>query len=68
MTDRQVRDEVMTLFLAGPRDHRNALAWTWYLPVTASRGGGPAALELREVLAGRSPRWRGRAAASVHPD
>jgi cytochrome P450 len=31
MTDRQVRDEVMTLFLAGHETTANALAWTWYL-------------------------------------
>lgn len=31
MTDRQVRDEVMTLFLAGHETTANALTWTWYL-------------------------------------
>jgi cytochrome P450 len=31
MTDRQVRDEVMTLFLAGHETTANALAWTLYL-------------------------------------
>jgi cytochrome P450 len=31
MTDRQVRDEAMTLFLAGHETTSNALAWTWYL-------------------------------------
>jgi cytochrome P450 len=31
MTDRQVRDELMTLFLAGHETTANALAWTWYL-------------------------------------
>ena len=31
MTDRQVRDETMTLFLAGHETTANALTWTWYL-------------------------------------
>ncbi|GHO80339.1 cytochrome P450 [Ktedonobacter sp. SOSP1-85] len=31
MTDQQLRDEVMTLFLAGHETTSNALAWTWYL-------------------------------------
>ena len=31
MSNRQLRDEVMTLFLAGHETTANALAWTWYL-------------------------------------
>ncbi|MGI9107736.1 MAG: cytochrome P450 [Pyrinomonadaceae bacterium] len=31
MTDKQLRDEVMTIFLAGHETTANALAWTWYL-------------------------------------
>ena len=31
MTDEQVRDETMTLFLAGHETTANLLAWTWYL-------------------------------------
>jgi cytochrome P450 len=31
MTDRQLRDEVMTLLLAGHETTANALTWTWYL-------------------------------------
>lgn len=31
MTDLQLRDEAMTLFLAGHETTANALAWTWYL-------------------------------------
>lgn len=31
MSDGQVRDEVLTLFLAGHETTANALAWTWYL-------------------------------------
>ena len=31
MTDAQVRDEAVTIFLAGHETTANALAWTWYL-------------------------------------
>jgi cytochrome P450 len=31
MTDEQVRDECLTLFLAGHETTANALTWTWYL-------------------------------------
>ena len=31
MTDLQVHDEAMTLFLAGHETTANALAWSWYL-------------------------------------
>src|SRR5215469_7693625 len=31
MSDKQLRDEMMTLFLAGHETTANALTWTWYL-------------------------------------
>ncbi|HJQ22463.1 MAG TPA: cytochrome P450 [Blastocatellia bacterium] len=31
MSDRQLRDEAMTIFLAGHETTANALTWTWYL-------------------------------------
>ncbi len=31
MSDRQLRDEVITIFVAGHETTANALAWTWYL-------------------------------------
>lgn len=31
MTDKQIRDEALTIFLAGHETTANALAWTWYL-------------------------------------
>jgi hypothetical protein len=46
MTDQQVRDEAMTIFLAGHETTANALTWTWYLLSTArtsseaARGSG----------------------------
>ncbi|HWY09119.1 MAG TPA: cytochrome P450 [Candidatus Acidoferrales bacterium] len=53
MTERQVRDESMTLFVAGHETTALSLAWSWYL-----LGENPAAEarlhdELRVVLAGR---------------
>ncbi|HMG22732.1 MAG TPA: cytochrome P450 [Kofleriaceae bacterium] len=51
--DREVRDEVMTLVLAGHETTANTLTWTWY-----ELGRNPAALaeleaEVRRVLGGR---------------
>jgi cytochrome P450 len=34
LTDKQVRDEVMTLFVAGHETSATALAWTWYVLAT----------------------------------
>jgi cytochrome P450 len=31
MTDQQVRDEVMTFFMAGHETTAVALSWTWFL-------------------------------------
>jgi cytochrome P450 len=55
LTDRQVRDEVMTLLLAGHETTANALTWTWYelgrhRDVLARLVG-----ELDEVLGPRAP-------------
>ena len=37
MTDEQVRDEAMTIFLAGHETTANALTWTWYLSAARPR-------------------------------
>jgi len=55
LTDAQVRDEVMTLLLAGHETTANALTWTWY-----ELGKNPDVLarltaELDEVLGDRAP-------------
>ncbi len=55
MTDRQLRDEAMTLFMAGHETTANTMAWAWFL-----MGGHPEAearlhAELDEVLEGRLP-------------
>jgi cytochrome P450 len=55
MSDRQVRDEVMSIFLAGHETTANALAWTFYL--LAQHPGVRARLdaELDAVLGDRAP-------------
>jgi cytochrome P450 len=55
MTDRQVRDEVMTLFLAGHETTAVALSWTWYLLAQHPEVDARLADELRVVLGGRPP-------------
>jgi cytochrome P450 len=57
MTDVQLRDEVMTIFLAGHETTANALSWALYLLAMHP----PAYARLRDeavsVLGGRSPRF-----------
>ena len=55
MTDEQVRDEVMTLFLAGHETTANALTWTWYLLAQNPEATKKLQAELDAVLAGRAP-------------
>ncbi len=55
MTDKQLRDEVMTLFLAGHETTANALSWTWYLLAQNPQVEGRLLSELQTVLGGRSP-------------
>ena len=54
MTDTQIRDEAMTIFLAGHETTANALTWTWYLLVAASRDRSAASTRTRRVLGGRA--------------
>ena len=53
MSDRQLRDEVMTLFLAGHETTALTLAWTWYLLGTHPEAEKKFHAELDEVLGGR---------------
>jgi cytochrome P450 len=55
MTDRQVRDEAMTMFLAGYETTANALAWTWYLLSGAPDVEAQLHEEVDRVLCGRLP-------------
>jgi cytochrome P450 len=55
MTDKQLRDETITLFLAGHETTASSLSWTWWLlaqnPAVEAKLHG----ELDEVLGGRAP-------------
>ena len=55
MTDEQLRDEAMTILLAGHETTANALTWTWYL--LSQHPAAEAALhaELADALGGRAP-------------
>ncbi len=55
MTDRQLRDEVITLFLAGHETTALALSWTWWLLAQNPRAEVKLHGELDAVLAGCSP-------------
>ncbi len=54
MTDEQVRDEALTIFLAGYETVANALAWTWYLLSQNPDAAERMAVEVDEVLGGRA--------------
>ena len=55
MTDRQLRDEVMTLFLAGHETTALTLSWVWYLIARNPSVEQKFHQELDEVLRGRAP-------------
>ena len=55
MTDEQVRDEAMTIFLAGHETTANALAWTWYLLSQSPDAERKLHDEVDRVLGGRIP-------------
>jgi cytochrome P450 len=55
MTDEQVRDEAMTIFLAGHETTANALTWTWYLLSAAPEVEARLHEEVDRVLGGRLP-------------
>lgn len=55
MTDQQIRDEAMTLFLAGHETTALVLSWTWWL-LSQNPGVEEAlAAEVKQVLDGRLP-------------
>jgi cytochrome P450 len=53
MSDDQIRDEVLTIFLAGYETVANALTWTWYLLSQHPEIAATMHAELDAVLAGR---------------
>ncbi|TMK23432.1 MAG: cytochrome P450 [Actinobacteria bacterium] len=55
MSERQVRDEVMTFLLAGHETSANALAWSLYLLATHTLERDRLEREVDEALVGRAP-------------
>jgi cytochrome P450 len=55
MTDKQLRDESITLFLAGHETTANALSWTWWLLAQNPAAEKKLHAELDSVLSGKSP-------------
>lgn len=55
MTDQQVRDEAITLFLAGHETTANVLTWTWYLLSQHPEVEARLHQEVDQVLQGRLP-------------
>ena len=62
MTDEQVRDEALTIFLAGHETTSNALTWTWYLLSQHPEIEARLHEELDAVLGGRLPEFNDVAA------
>jgi cytochrome P450 len=56
MSDKQVRDEAMTLFIAGHETTANALTWTWYLLSQYPAVEEKLHEEVDTILSGRLPR------------
>ena len=55
MSDRQLRDEVMTILLAGHETTANALTWTWYLVARNPEIEARLHAEIDRALGGRPP-------------
>ncbi len=55
MSDRQLRDEMMTMFLAGHETTALTLSWTWYLLSRHPEVEARLLEELQEVLGDRTP-------------
>ncbi|HVH71884.1 MAG TPA: cytochrome P450 [Candidatus Dormibacteraeota bacterium] len=55
MTDKQLRDETITLFLAGHETTASSLSWTWWLLAQNPRAEAKLHAELDQVLLGRAP-------------
>ncbi len=55
MSDQQLRDEVITMFLAGHETTANVLSWTWYLLARHPQIEARLHEEVDRVLAGRPP-------------
>ncbi len=57
LTDRQLRDEALTIFVAGHETTANALSWVWYLLATHPEAEARLHAEIDRVLGGRTPTY-----------
>jgi cytochrome P450 len=57
MTAKEVRDQVVTIFMAGHETTSQALSWTWYLLSQHPAAEAKLYDELTAVLGGRTPRY-----------
>jgi cytochrome P450 len=57
MTPQEVRDQVVTIFMAGHETTSQALSWTWYLLSQHPTEEAMLHAELAAVLQGRTPRY-----------
>ena len=55
MSDEQIRDEAMTIFLAGHETTANAMSWTWHLLGTHRDAEAKLHQEIDRVLGGSAP-------------
>ncbi len=55
MTERQIRDEVVTFLITGYETTAEALTWTWYLLSQHPEEEAKFRAEIRDVLGGRTP-------------
>jgi cytochrome P450 len=55
MSDRQLHDEIITIFIAGHETTATALSWTWYLLATHPEAEAALHAEIDRVLDGRLP-------------
>ena len=57
LTDQELRDETLTIFIAGHETTATALSWTWYLLATHPETKARFHEELDRVLQGRTPTY-----------
>ena len=55
MSDQQIRDEIVTIMVAGHETTANALSWTWYLLSRHRDVESRLVSEITDVLGGRTP-------------
>ncbi len=68
MNAREIRDQVLTIFVAGHETTALALTWTWYVLSMHPEHEARMHAELEEVLGGREPGMGGCGQADLDPD